>query len=457
MNNLRKKAKSTTLLLFLLPAIFLDGNEVFGQSPKPLTFTLSQAQEYAVKNNLNVKNAAIDVDIAQKIVWENTAMGLPQIAGSIGYTNNLSLATTLIPGEFFGGEPGTFQEVKFGTQHNSTASITANQLLFNGPYIVALQAAKTYKKVSEQTFERTENDVKEAVAQNYYLVLLSEETIKVLKENEHNLSQILTESRELYKIGFVEETDVDQFQVNLSNVENAVRSMERQLEVSINLLKYQMGIKMDLEIVLLENLESIIRVMDLGTTLGNEFDVAMHVDYRLLNTQEQLAHLDLKRTRAESWPTLTAFYTNQRTALRNEFNFFNFEEKWFPSSMLGITLNIPIFASGMRYSQITQRKLTWEKTKNTKEFTARGLMLEHQQAKYDFNNALERYYSEKENLEIAKKVFDKTTIKYKEGISSSLDLTQINNQYLQSQTNYISALVELLNAKIRLDKSLNQL
>ena len=320
-----------------------------------------------------------------------------------------------------------------------------------------MQAAKTYKKVSEQTLERTENEVKEAVAQNYYLVLLSIETIKVLKENEQNLNQILTESRELYKTGFVEETDVDQFQVNLANVENAVRSMERQLEVSKNLLKYQMGIEMELEIVLLENLEDIIGVMDLGTALGNEFNVTKHIDYRLLNTQEQLAHLDLKRTKAETWPSLTAFYTNQRTALRNEFNFFNFEEKWFPSSMLGITLNIPIFASGMRYSQITQRKLTWEKTKNTKEFAAKGLMLEHQQAKYDFNNALERYYSEKESLEIAKRVFDKTAIKYKEGVSSSLDLTQINNQYLQTQTNYISALVELLNAKIRLDKSLNQL
>jgi len=429
----------------------------FSQDAGPLSFTLQQAQEYAIKNNLNVRNATIDVDIAQKVIWENTAMGLPQLDGTVGYTNNLSLATTLIPAEFFGGDPGTFQEVKFGTQHNSTASITANQLIFNGPYIVALQAAKIYKKVSEQTLERTENDVREMVAQNYYLALLAGETIEVLKENQQNLEKILLESKELYKIGFVEEIDVDQLQVNLTMVKNGVRSMERQLEISLNLLKYQMGVNLEAEIILSENLGDIMESINPELVLMEDFKVNNHIDFRLLNTQEQLAFLDLKRTKAESWPTLTAFYTNKRTALRNEFNFFDFEEKWFPSSMVGVSLNIPIFASGMRYSQISQRKLTWEKTKNTKKNTVRGLALENQQAKYDFANALEKYHSERKNLEIARKVFDKTAIKYKEGVSSSLDLTQVNNQYLQTQTNYVTALVELLNAKIRLDKSLNQL
>ena len=443
-------------VLFLI-LVTTYGKIAFSQDAGSLSFTLPQAQEYAIKNNLNVRNATIDIDIAQKVIWENTAMGLPQLDGTVGYTNNLSLATTLIPAEFFGGDPGTFQEVKFGTQHNSTASITANQLIFNGPYIVALQAAKIYKRVSEQTLERTENDVREMVAQNYYLALLAGETIEVLKENQQNLEKILLETRELYKTGFVEETDVDQLQVNLTMVENGVRSMERQLEISLNLLKYQMGVDLEAEIILSENLGDIMESINPELVLMEDFTVNNHIDFRLLNTQEQLAFLDLKRTKAESWPTLTAFYTNQRTALRNEFNFFDFEEKWFPSSMVGISLNVPIFASGMRYSQISQRKLTWEKTKNTKENTIRGLVLENQQAKYDFVNALEKYYSEKENLKIARKVFDKTTIKYKEGVSSSLDLTQVNNQYLQTQTNYVTALVELLNAKIRLDKSLNQL
>lgn len=441
----------------ILLVFYAFGNMGFASDSGALSFTLKQAQKYAIENNLNVRNAALDVDIAKKVVWENTAMGLPQVSGTIGYTNNLSLATTLIPAEFFGGEPGSFQEVQFGTQHNSTASITANQLLFNGPYIVALQAAKIYKRISEHTLEKTENDVKEIVAQNYYLVLLSIETIQALKANQQNLEKMLSESRMLFETGFVEETDVDQLTVNLNNVENGVRSMERQLEISKNLLKYQMGIDLDQEIVLTENLDEIVKEMDLQSVLGNEFALNQHVDFRLLSTQEQLAFLDFKRTRAESWPSLSAYYTNQRTALRNEFNFFDFDEKWFPSSMVGITLNVPIFSSGMRHAQVSQRRLEWEKSKNRKTDVARGLLLEHQQASYDFKNALEKYYSENENMKIARKVLDRTAIKYREGVSSSLDLTQVNNQYLQTQTDYISALVELLNAKIRLDKSLDQL
>ncbi|UCG27894.1 MAG: TolC family protein [Bacteroidales bacterium] len=436
---------------------FITTDRALAQGTESLLFTLKQAQEYAIEHNPTIHNAVLDVEIAKKVIWENTAMGLPQINGSVGYTNNLSLATTLIPAEFFGGEPGTFQEVRFGTQHNANAVLTASQLIFNGPYIVALQAAKIYKRVSEQTLEKTEYDVKEIVAQNYYLVLLSQETIKTLKENQQNLEKILNESRELYRAGYMEETDVDQLQVTLTSVENSVRSMERQLEIAINLFRYQMGIDPDIKIVLTEDLENILRQIDLEAMLVKEFNLNDHVDYRLLNTQEQLAYLDLRRTKAEYWPTLSAYFSNQRTALRNEFDFLDFDQKWFPSSMLGITLNVPIFSSGMKRSQVSQKRLTWEKSKNSKDFAAQGLFLENQQARYDFNTALEQYYSEKGNLETAGEIFERTSIKYREGIISSLDLTQVNNQYLQTQTSYISALFELLNAKIRLDRSLNQL
>ncbi len=437
------------LLLFCIISIA-------GFSQEKMSFSLKEAQDYAIKNNLNVRSASLDVEIARKKIWETTAIGLPQVIAGVSYTNNLLLATTLIP-NFFQGKPDELIEVKFGTQHNANANISANQLVFNGPYIVGLQAASIFKKFSEQNLEKSEILVKEMVIQNFYLVLLSEETVKMLKANYENLSRTLFETRELYKNGFAEETDVDQLQVTVTSLENNIRSMKRQLEVSLNLLKYQMGLDQGTEIILTENLGDILLRINLDVLLTENFQINKHIDFKLMDTQEKLALLNLKKEKAEYLPSLSAFYTNQRTAMRNEFNFFNFNEKWFESSMLGFSFNIPIFSSGSKRSKISQKRLELEKSIITKQLLEQGLILENQQARYDFSNALEKYKSEKENVNISKKVADRMTIKYKQGVASSLELTQTNNQYLQTQGNLTTALVELLNAKVRLDKALNKL
>ncbi|MDX2443957.1 MAG: TolC family protein [Bacteroidales bacterium] len=449
--------KNTTSLLLILFGCILFALPLQGQDTTMVrAFSLKEAQDFALENNLNIKNAQLNVEQAQKVIWENTALGLPQVTSSFNYNNNLNLMTTLLPGEII-GQPGEKVEVQFGTQHNAIGTIAANQLIFSGPYIVGLQAAKIYRESQEQSLQKTEIDTKELIAQNYYLALLAEETYIIIDSNVLNLQKTLFETQKMYEMGFVEETDVDQIRVSLISLENSKRTALSQIEVSYKLLKYQMGIDLNIEIQLKEKLEDIIVEINLAQTLEDPFNVLNHIDFQLSETREYLAQLNMKRQKAEYLPSLSAVYNNNWSAMRDEFNFFNPNQKWYYSSVLGFTLDFPIFSSGGRQAKVSQLKIEYQKAGNTKKLVEDGLILENQQARSDFISAYQKYLSEKENVQISKKILDRTQIKVGEGITSSLEFTQINDQYLITESNYLTALLELLNAKIRLDKAMNRL
>jgi outer membrane protein len=422
---------------------------------EPKTFSLQEALEYAVQNNLNAENARLDITAADRRVWETAASGLPQVDASAVYNNNLSLATTLIPD--FLGDPSEKIEVQFGTKHFATAGISASQLLFSGQYFVGLQTAKLFKEFTEKNLQLTEQQVREAITQGYYLVLLGENTLEALNGNYENMKSIYNETKTMFETGFVEENDVDQLEITLTDLENAVLSMERQAVASRSLLKYQMGLPMNQEIVLTDQLNGMVAGLNYQMLMENELDVSSNINYQLLNDQEKLALMDLKLKKTEYMPNLSAFVSLDYTAQRDEFNLFSSEEDWYQASALGFSLNVPIFSSGMRMAGVAQKRIDYEKAKNSKEFAVRGLQVEFVQARYDLANAYDKYDREKRNLELTQKVVTKTEIKYNEGMASSLELTQVNDQYLQTLSSYTSAMVELLNAKTTLDVLLNNL
>lgn len=426
------------------------------EGEKKRTFSLEEAQSFAIENNLNIKNAEADVKIARKKIWETTAIGLPQVNGSVNYTDNLSLATVLIP-NFFEGKPDEMIEVQFGTQHNASASITANQLVFSGPYIVGLMAAKVYKQISLQNLEKTEIDIKELVTRNYYLVLLTEETKRTLVKNWQNTEKTYLETRAMFEQGFVEETDVDQLKVTLTTLNNSINSIERQEKLSRNMLKFQMGLDLEVSLSLSDSLYGILGEINLQPLAVNNFNIDNNINYNIIETQVELASLDLKRQKTEYLPNLSVMYMNNWNAMRDKFGFFDTDEKWYRSEMLGFTLNIPVFSSGSKRSKISQKKIELEKIIDNQKLVRQSLEMENQQARFDYNTAFEKYMSENENVKLAERILEKTRIKYKNGMASSFELIQANNQYLQTESGLTSAIVELLNAKTRLDKIMNRL
>jgi len=433
--------------------LMLAGNSL--RSQDTAYFSLDEALEFAVANNLNAENSRLDVDIAEDRVWESAAAGLPQINASASYNYNINLSTTLIPD--FLGDPSDKIEVQFGTKHFATAGITGNQLIFSGQYIIGLQAARIFREFTETNNAFTEQQVRETVMQNYYLVLLGEGTLDALEGNLENVKDTYEETRSMLDAGFVEEIDVDQLEVTLRNLQNSVLSMERQVVATRNLLKYQMGMEMEKAIVLTDQLDGLVQQIDFEAALAAELLLEENLEFQILSEQEHLALMDMKLKQTEYMPSLSAFYNLDFTAQRDQFNLFDQDENWFKSSVVGLSFNVPIFSSGMRRAGVSQKRIAYRQAQNNKEFAAEGLRVEFQQARYDFANALEQYRTEKKSLELAEKVVDVTRRKYDEGLSTSLELTQVNDQYLNTLSSYTSSMVEVLNAKIRMDMLLNDL
>jgi outer membrane protein len=420
-----------------------------------LYFTLDEAVAFAMENNLNAQNARLDVDAADQRVWETAATGLPQISASASYNYNINLPTTLIPD--FANDPTQKIPIQFGTKHNASAGVLGNQLLFSGEYIIGLQTARIFKEFTQRTRERTEQEVRQAVIENYYLVLLGESTLGLLEDNRDNVKQTYEETVQLYKSGFVEEIEADQLEVVLTDLQNSVLSMQRQIMATKNLLKYQMGVERERSIVLNDSLASLVAAIDYTAILGLDFSLEENIDYQILSDQERLAFMDLKLKRTDYMPTLSAFYSMDFAAQRDEFNFLDADQDWYRASMLGLSFNVPIFSSGFRRAGVAQKRIAYEQARNSKVFAAEGLQVEFQQYKYDFANAVEKYRSDKKNLDLSEKVVRVTNTKYVEGLASSLELTQVNNQYLTALTNYTSSMVEVLNAKIKIDQLMNKL
>lgn len=456
------------ILVFILglSSLSFDSNRVFAEvnsgseEADILRLSLAEVQDYAVRHSIATRNAQLDVSAAKKKIRETTATGFPQIDAKVSYMNNLQLPTTLIPAQFIDpdAEEGTFIGVKFGTQHNATFELSASQLVFSGSYIVALQAAKVYLRLSQELLTKSEIEVKETVTNTYYLILLAEANKKTLESNLENVRKTLYETKELHKAGFTEDTDVDQIQLSVTNIENAVRSIDRQIAVTYKLLKYQMGLDFQQEISLSQGLDDILNEIDKEKLLTGELDLDGHIDYQMADTQEKSMGMLLKKEKSEYLPTISAFISYSRMAMRDSFNFFKkTDERWFPSTVVGLNIGVPIFSSGMRAAKVAQARMELKKAKNTKKQVTDGLQLGLVQARSDFSDAFEKTESTKKNVGLAKKIYDKTLIKYSSGTVSSLELTQIHNQYLTAESNYTSAVVELLNAKTRLDKALNRL
>lgn len=443
--------------ILIVCILLLSGTELAGQTPEPMQVSLDKARQHALEHNLELQNARADARIAQRRVWEITAQGLPQVSGSVGYQYFTDIPTNLIPAEFFGGQPGEFAEVQFGTEQNLSASLNINQLIFDGSYIVGLQAARIFRELSERIFTRSEIETRSMVTETYYMCQATDQNLEIMRQNLTNLEKTLFETRKMFEAGFTDAINVDQLRLTVANLKNTIANMERQRELSFNLLKFQMGLPLDTPIELTDKLESLFASLSLETLAVEEFDPSRHIDFRILQSQEQMQLMAMRREWSFYLPTVSAFYTRQENAYRNEFNFFQSSQPWYPTSLVGVNINIPIFSSGMRSSRVQQVRLELEKARNNTLQVEQSLRLQQQEALSGIKTALEKYSNEQENLQLAERIFNRTRIMFREGLASSLELTQASDQFISTQANYINAMFELLNASNKLDKAMGRL
>ncbi|MEI6047686.1 MAG: TolC family protein [Bacteroidota bacterium] len=445
---MKNKQFLTVLLLIFLTGGIIPAQEKSGE----LKFSLKEAQDYAIQNNKLVISSRMDVEASKIALWETISNALPQVSASGSFIDNLKLMTTLLPGDFF-GKPGEKVPVTFGSQFNSGATIQASLLLFNAPLFIGIETTKLANRLSNENLAKSELDTKESVSLAYFLILVSEKSLQILDGNIANLNETLKSTKAMYSAGMAESTDVDQMISNVTMVENTRSSMQRTIELNYNLLRFQLGVSAGTGIVLSETLESLTSGINIEALLSQQFDHKQNVNYRLIEGQEQMSSLAFKSQKASVLPTLAGFYSYGVNGMGDKVS----GQEWFQNSMTGLQLSIPIFGSGQKYSQIKKAQINLEKARTTKEMVTEQLLLQEKQLRYNLVNANLNYNSQKDNIDVAKRVYASMENKFRQGMASSLELTQSNSLYLQAENNYISALMNLLQTKLALDKLLNNI
>lgn len=435
------------LLLILFPTMLL--------AQETISFSLQEAVDYAKTHAYVIQNADDDIAIANKKVWETTTMGLPQINAKVDYQNFLKQPISLIPAEFFGGQPGEFAEISFGTKQNINASATLTQLLFNGSYLVGLQSAKVYKQISESIKTKTIAAVKEGVTNAYAGVLMADEGIKILNKNKLLLEKNLKDTRQIYKNGFAEEQDVEQLELTLSKIDKELSNSKRLRIYTINMLKYAMGIPIATSITLSQTLNDL-TLSNSDLNLTNEpFNYKAHIVYQIAENNIKANKLFVKLEKSKSLPSLNAFLNYGLTANNEEFKFFNKDQKWFDSSIFGVQLNVPVFSSFKRNSRIQQAKIGLTKAERALDETSQRLTLQYQTARLSYQNAIASYQTAKESLALAERIEKKENIKFFEGVSTSFSLSTAQNQLYAQQQEYLQSIFNLISKKVALETALD--
>jgi outer membrane protein len=451
----------------LLLGIVLFTGVCYSQTDSIYYFSLEQAREYALTHNYEAQNALLDIKKSKKQVWETTSMGLPQVSGSVSYqhipgeipTINFGeqmlplfvILDSLHPGAFdsFGDAMGS-AESAIAVRNSTTYGLTVSQLVFSGEYIVGLQAAKTFLTLSENAKEKSELDIKQTVSSSYFTILALEKNKSILDTSIINLKSTLKEFRIMNMNGFIEDTEADQIELTLRNTENAAGTLEQQIELSYKLFKILLGLSLDTRIELTQSFDEFLLSADIEDPSYSDFNISDNIDYKMLEAQERISELSLKRERAKYLPMVSAFYSYTDKTNKADFDFTI-------NHILGINVNIPIFSSGQKHAQVQQAKIELEKTRNMKDMAEENIRLSIQQAAFDLEKSIEKLKNEQFNIDLSKRIYQKTLIKHREGMASSLDLTQAHNQYLNSSSNYTNSILEMLNAKLNYDKVLNNL
>ena len=417
------------------------------------SFSLKQAQDYAIENYFESANAELEIKKSKARIWENTAMGLLHVnaSGNYRYAADLEFDFDLSGGL----PPGQDFIAVFAADNISQGKIEASQLIFDGSYIVGLQAAKKYYEFTKLDKEKTNNEVKKMVSSSYYLVLVAEENIKVLEGSFENMEASIDETKQLVEQGFVEETELDQLMLIKSDLESTLQSAIQSKDVALKMLKLNLGLEISSDVTLSDSLPGIMEEVNMDALLTQHFDAAGNPDLKVLEAQRDLLRLNVKRFKAQRLPTIAAFYAYQNTAYQFDWDWLK-DATWYDAQNVGVSVSIPLISSGQQVAVIKQAKLELTKMENTLEYAQRAFNIQFTNAINDLNTKNTNYGNAKKSLKIAEKIFDRTTVKYKEGLSSSFELSQMKNQVLQSQGKYIQSLFDVLSAKAELDKLQNK-
>ena len=421
----------------------------------PESLSLNEAIEFGLSNNRSIINADREILKAKKERWKTIAIGLPQISSEINYQNFLEMPVSLVPAEFFGGQIGTFSELIFGTEQNMIGSVKMEQLLFDGSYLVGLEASRIYLKISENLFEKTNLEVKKLITTTYTNVLIAQFNISFLEKNKKTLEVNLKEIRELFKNGFEEEESVEQMQLSLSQVSSSLKYAQNLMKITEEMVKFVIGYPTEKPLLLRSNLEDIFNEGLYFKTIPEITNIFNNIDIKIADNNVKSEALQFKYEKSKSLPKLSGFINQTYTGNSNEFTFADRDQKWYGSSLVGLNLKIPLFSSLGRSAISQKAKISLDQAITELKETQERIRIEVNAAYNDYDLAVDNYFTEKENLRLAERIEKKNQIKFFEGVVQSFELRMSQMQLYNAQNNFVTAIHSVINKKTQLETLLN--
>ena len=427
----------------------------YAQQKEARSFNLEEAISFAIDSNYTAINARRDIAIAIKQKWETTAAGLPQINGTISYNNNLKQPVTLLPAEITGGPTGTFTPVTFGTKQNGSAFATLDQLIFDGSYLVGLKAAKTFLKYSENLLEKTNLEIRKGVINAYGSVILSKELVLIFEKNKVNLEKNLFETRKIFENGLAEEESVEQLEITLLQIDTQLNNVRRTYSIAKQMFNVSLGIDVSEVVVFEDSFDELTTQNIRLDLLDKALNIEENIDYKIALNYTQQRDLEMQLEKSKFLPSLNAFANYGTAANSNTFSFFNGEQIWYQSSIIGLSLKVPVYSSGMRRAKTQKAEIALEKAETDLELAIQNIMLELNTSKSNYQFAIDKYQNAKKNIALAERIENKNQTKFIEGLASSFDLRQAQTQLYTFQQEYFQSMLDVINAKSNLETVLN--
>jgi outer membrane protein TolC len=445
---------SSIVITLLLLYLSLPVSAQQQANAEPMKFSLNEAKQYAMQNSPILLNSARDVEIAKKKIWETTATGLPQaeLTGSYSYSPKLAGLTDLFTGgdtSGGGGSPFGFEINPDDLKKSFFMDVQVSQLIFSGQYIVGLQASKAYANMSKLAESKSKVDLVETISNVYFEALVNRSTKRTLDSTLAVVEKTYHQTEQLYKTGFAESTDVDQLKIQILNIKSSLTFQMRRIEFTEKLLKYHMGLSIDQEIELTDDINGLIQLMELETATIDSLRINDNIDYQLLTTTEKLSKLNLKLQKSNFLPTVAGFY-NRHEDFDN--NFFNDQSP----DMVGLSLRFTILSSGQRLSQVGQAKLEYMKAQTNTKMFSEMLLIQYETMLASYLSARDVFNMQKENRDLSYRVYLKSITKFQEGVGSSLDMNQAQSQYFTAESNYYGALMTLVTTRSNLENLLSK-
>ncbi len=424
------------LIVCLLPLFWVLA--AMAQQPETMLLSLEEAKQYAVEHNRTVQNAGLSVKQAEAARWQTIASMLPQVSGSLDYTNmcgyEVKLAGMPIP-------------------MNPTGSLSLQaSMTIGGQQIVGSLISNLAIEMQDVAKAKTVQAIEANVTNVYVNILATTETVDLLRKNLVNLQNLSKMTQNAVEVGAAEQIDADQLSVQVASMESAINTTERTVEVLYSSLRLLLGVSADEVIDLTDDLDNILNADEAMKLLSTELVLEDNYDYALSKKQAELAQKQVTLKAMEYVPTVTGFYQYSGKTYFGQAEGMNMT----PPNTVGVTLSVPIWSSGVRAAGVTEKKLAYQAAQNTLADTEDQLKVQDRQYRYDLVSAYDNYQIQKRNIDVTQRVFDNMAKKFEYGYASSLDVTNTSTNLISAQQNYIQALTSMVQAHVNLKNLLNK-